>query len=47
MRQTGLYRFVCDFSYIKFAKKADLGSLKSDVDELDIGKLRNVAVDLK
>ena len=26
----------------KFAKKIDLGSLKSDVDKLDIDKLKNV-----
>ena len=32
--------------YIKCAKKADLGSLKSDVDESGIGKWSNVSVDL-
>ena len=31
----------------KFAKKADLTCLKSDVDELDIDKLKPVPVDLK
>ena len=30
----------------KFAKKADLASLKSDVNDLDIDKLKIVTVDL-
>ena len=30
----------------KFAKKADLANLKSDVDDLDIDKLKIVPVDL-
>ena len=30
----------------KFAKKADLANLKSDVDDLDIDKLKVVTVDL-
>ena len=30
-----------------FAKKPDLAHLKSDVDKLDIDKLKNVATDLK
>ena len=30
----------------KFAKKVDLASLKSDVDELDIDKLKNIPCNL-
>ena len=29
-----------------FAKKSDLGSLKSEIDELDIGQLETTPVDL-
>ena len=32
---------------LSFAKKTDLAHLKSDVDKLDIDKLKNVATDLK
>ena len=34
------------FDKLDFAKKADLASLKSDVDELDIDKLKTVPTDL-
>ena len=31
----------------KFAKKDDLASIKSDVDELDINKLKNIPTNLR
>ena len=31
---------------LKFAKKVDLASLKSEIDKLDIGKLETTSVDL-
>ena len=33
-----------DFDISKFAKKIELGNLKSDTDKLDIDKLKNVLV---
>ena len=34
------------FDKLDFAKNADLASLRSDVDELDIDKLKTVSTDL-